>query len=30
MTWYYNRTLISLVSFGDYENKQAELEALWN
>ncbi len=30
MTWYYNRTLISLVSFGDYENKQAEMGELWN
>ena len=30
MTWYYNRTLISLGSFGDSENKQAELEVLWN
>ena len=30
MTWYYNRTLISLGSFGDYENKLAELEVLWN
>ena len=30
MTWYYDRTLISLGFLGDSENKQAELEVLWN